>query len=207
MISPGAPICCSVTHSSILINVDIWAADAISFWASRFPDWDRKCPVWLDFGPTCSWQALGACDACTDWGCGGWILVKGSLFVFCHEWSPAERKLAFVATRESTGVLETLGAFHWFSMFASFCSGLRTELWLDHKSAVQALARWWSPTPAMRSVLQDIRLLCVDNFLILHPCHVLGFRFNSIADHLSHNRVAQAVCLAKVQFGADATIV
>ena len=67
------------------------ACGVILFWHEFFPLWDRCCPIRQGFSPTASWQGLGRVDASTRWGCGGFLLLEGSLLGFMHEWTPAER--------------------------------------------------------------------------------------------------------------------
>ena len=49
------------------------AREALLFWTRFFPKWDGRCRVFLDFGPTATWEAIGRFDASTEWGCGGWL--------------------------------------------------------------------------------------------------------------------------------------
>ena len=61
--------------------------EALIFWARFFPRWSKRCEVFLDFGPCASWEVLGRVDASTDWGCGGFLWLRGAeeLFFFSHE--------------------------------------------------------------------------------------------------------------------------
>jgi hypothetical protein len=86
---------------------------SIAFWLVEFAAWDCLCPIVAGFSPVCSWEILGRQDAGTDWGCGGFFLSNGVLLGYAHPWNVDERRRAFVAVRESTGVFELMGACHW----------------------------------------------------------------------------------------------
>jgi hypothetical protein len=71
---------------------------------SLLSEWNRLSPIVEGFTPTASWHYLGRVDASTDWGCGGMLLDAKmlSLLGSNHAWSPAERAVSFVVSREST---------------------------------------------------------------------------------------------------------
>lgn len=175
-------------------------AEALLFWAEKFPIWDRSCPIILGFTSASTWEILGQSDASTDWGCGGVALVDDILWGYAKPWTVAEREFAFVSSRESTGVLELLGALEWFHRFGQFCILKRVQLEMDNEAAVHSLSKLFSPKPNMCSLVRRVR-----DFLFRVPScvrvvRVLGM-FIKIADALSHNRVAEARCLAESEFG------
>jgi hypothetical protein len=102
--------------------------------------------------------------------------------------------------RESTGVLEVHGAKILFERFARRCEGLRLELDLDNESTVWAISAGYSPVVAMMDAIKVIRALCVEFSITLRVRHILGARFNRIADALSKNNIPQARCEAQDQF-------
>ena len=105
---------------------------ALQFWATALPKWNRECPIVAGFTPVNSWEVLGRDDASTDWGCGGFIVLPRAvtpyLLYFTHEWSPEERCVAMRCERESTGLLELMGATRWLECFAPWCSRRRVQL-------------------------------------------------------------------------------
>jgi hypothetical protein len=197
--------CRRTCPSTILVPIDLEpkARSALSFWAEFFPKWNRRCEVYLDFGPTVSWQKLGRCDASTDWGCGGFYLDDRVLLGFAHKWSQNERDLAFVKECESTGVFEVLGPVHWFSFFDQFCGSMRVQLELDSTAAVTSLEAGWSKTSPMQALVRLVRERCFVNAIHLRSRHIKGAIFNKIADHLSHNRISGAQCCAREELGIE----
>jgi hypothetical protein len=191
--------------SRVLIPIDSEprARSALSFWAEFFPQWNRRGEVFLDFGPSASYECLGRCDASTDWGCGGFFWTGGVLLGFRHEWSDAEREAAFVVVTESTGVFELFGAVYWFAYFDHRCLSKRVQLELDNKSAVSALESGWSNSARMGEAVRFIRGRCFTLNIHLRTRHIRGVVFNRIADHLSHNRVPDAVWAARDELGQD----
>lgn len=179
------------------------AAETLLFWSEFFPKWDGSCPIFLGFTPVSTWEVLGQCDASTEWGCGG-VLYDGeqTLLGFAREWTEDERRRAFVSDRESTGVLELLGAAEWMSKFGSFCEGKRVQLEMDNVSAVHALVKLFSPKPEMMVSVRRVRALMVSLNACVRVLHVRA-RFNALADLLSHNRLGDARCLAEEWFGVE----
>jgi hypothetical protein len=174
---------------------------AISFWAEHFPKWNRRSKIFLGFGPSATWQALALQDASTRWGCGGVLFIGGRLFGYNHQWSNAERAEAVSLARESTGVLEVHGAKHCLVRYARRCEGLRLELDLDNESSVWEISAGYSPVLAMMDAIKVIRALCVEFSIALRVRHILGVRFNRIADALAKNDFPQARCAAQDQIG------
>ena len=179
------------------------SSSALKVMAALLPRWDRRCPIVEGFTPTATWQFLGRVDASTDWGCGG-MIVDASLAQLVganHEWSAEERAVAFVSSRESTGVLEAMGALWWLQTFSTRCRGSRVLLELDNSAAVLGLQGVYSPTLALLSVIESIAILCCELHVELRVRHVHGDVFNRVADALSHNHVEQARRWATVEFG------
>lgn len=190
----------SLSPESVDAVLSTEEAETLLFWASKFPDWSGKAPVTLGFSPVSTWQVLGQSDACTEWGCGGVFFDGNVLDGYARPWTESERSWAFVAERESTGVLELLGALEWFGRFGCRCRGRRVQLEMDNASAVLALTRLFSPRPAMLEVVRAVREEMFQMGGCVRVVHVLG-RFIRIADSLSHNQVDQAVCLGREEFG------
>ena len=193
----------SLSRKSIACAVLPAAAGTFRFWNEFFPLWDRRAPVFLDFGPTAHFQCLIRIDASTDFGCGGFLFIPGveRVFAFVHKWSVAERELAVVLQRESTGVMEMWAVQLAMELFAPFCIGRRVLLESDSVSAVFALNTAFSSRPLIMRALRDIRMRVARSRIILRVCHIFGVKFNLVADHLSHNRLAQAQFLAVEEFG------
>ena len=122
-----------------------------------------------------------------------------SLLGYARPWSDVERSAAFVSSRESTGVLELMGALEWFSRFGGSCGGRRCQLEMDNRSAVHALSKLFSPKPAMMKLVRAVRELLFESSACIRVIHVLG-RFIAVADRLSHNLVDEAKCLALAEF-------
>jgi hypothetical protein len=131
------------------------AKASLRFWATTrfFPQWDGRCPVFIDFGPMASWQAIGRVDASTDWGCGGWVWIRGQpqAWAFKNKWTEAERAKALQGAqgepklqRLSATVLETLAHEMWMRMFARKCRGLRVLLECDNLNVTRAIGRAYS---------------------------------------------------------------
>jgi hypothetical protein len=185
--------------------------EALRFWAAFFPTWDKQRPVVLGFTPVSTAQVVGRVDASLT-GCGGLFFVPGSdeVVLFMHEWSPAELEKALRSSdasqsngsleRESTGVLEALGACMWASLFAARCRCRRVLLELDNEAVVLALGKAYSPRPEMLHPIRDFWASMSDVAASLRITHVVGALFNSVADHLSHGRFDEATCAAKSEF-------
>jgi hypothetical protein len=173
----------------------------LDFAASVYLDWDRRCPIFADFGPTATWQFLGRCDASSDWGCGGFLYDGECLRAFQHEWRDDERELAMCGIRESTTVEELQGAAHWARIFENFISHSRVQLELDSATSVCAIEKAFSAKPAVLTCLTDLRASIARAGVHLRVRHVLGASFNQIADALSRDNWVQACLFAESEFG------
>ena len=178
--------------------------DAIKFWAEFFPAWNRWAPIIAGFSPMASFELFGAVDASTDWGWGG--ILYSPLMSTLHgsvspKWSGMELKVTSLAceTRESTGGLECLAILRWLQKFGPQCVGRRVLLSCDNTSAVLGVGKSFSGTPSLSAILFDIRRVVASFHIHLRVRFVLGVR-NTVADPLSHNRIAQASCAARVMF-------
>ena len=181
---------CPLTHQ---------AQTAIAWWHTFFGTWDRRCPCVLSFGPVASFEVLIRVDASTEWGCGGWAWVRGSdkAFFFTHEWSAEDRLLSFVRSRESTGCLETYGVALAAERFAHLCEGRRVLVESDGQCAIQALQKAYSDKANMMVFIMRAWEALTRVFATARFSHVVGVRFNRVADLLSHGRVEEAVeCMA-----------
>ena len=170
--------------------------------------WNRLCPIVEGFTPTASWQYLGRVDASTEWGCGGVLLdaKMSSLLGGNHAWSSAERAASFVVSRESTGVLEAMGALWWLEHFSSNCRGCRVLLELDNSATVLGLQGLYSATPSLMEVIEKIAMLCCRLHIELRVRHVHGEVFNRVADALSHDLIDRACAWAKADFALALSI-
>jgi hypothetical protein len=177
-----------------LYEVGPEAATAIRFWARFFPTWDGRCPVFLDFGPTATWEVIGRVDASTEWGCGGWMWIRGSptVFAFKHKWTEKEKKRAWVKTRMSTTVLEAIGTELWMRAFGRRCEGKRVLLEGENETVARAVARSYSRKKEVMLCVHGICQSAARHSICLRSRAILGGHFNKIADCLSHNRVEEA---------------
>ena len=74
---------------------------------------------------------------------------------------------------------------------------------MDNRESARSINSGYSPTPLLLPMIRDVWSVCVRQRIILRVCHILGVRFNPIADALSHNRLAEARCLALKRFGVE----
>ena len=189
--------------SAVMVRVSREAQAALRFWGDFFPTWNKRCPIFAGFSPVTTFEVLGRVDASTEWGCGGFAydVATGELHGFCHEWTAEERKKAHVAVRESTGVMEAMGARIWLEVLGPTCRNRRLQLELDNSSVTRALGSLYSPTPPLMLEVVDAATICCELRVCLRVRHVTGDVFNQIADRLSHNDIPQARCLAVKEFG------
>ena len=189
------------------------AKQALLFWARFFPKWDGRCPVFLDFGPKASWEAVGRVDASTDWGCGGWLWIRGQpqAWAFKHKWSKVERERSMRGPdgtrllRESTTVLEAMAHERWMRVFARMCAGLRVLLEGDNRNVTRAIHRAYSTRPAVMACVHGVCESAARHSVCLRVRWVLGILFNRIADLLSHDRWDQACGAALEEVGVPLT--
>ena len=195
----------SLPAERTVVRISKASRAALQFWATALPKWNRECPIVAGFTPVNSWEVLGRYDASTDWGCGGFIVLPRTvtpyLLYFTHEWSPEERSAAMRCERESTGLLDLMGAARWLECFAPWCSGRRVQLEGDNAAATLGLQAAYSPLPSLLNVIETAMGVCVRNRITPRFCHVVGVRFNCIADCLSHDDIAQAQWHAGEEFG------
>ena len=179
------------------------AQSAIRFWAKVFPRWSGHSEVFQDFGPTASWQAIGRVDASTDWGCGGWLWVRGEpeAYGFAHQWTLKERARAKCEIRESTSMLEAMGVVMWFHRLGKRVRGLRLLLEGDNENVARGIARAYTPKPKLMNCI----LAACESIARLSICirsrAVIGDPLNGVADHLSHNLCERAKELLKEEMG------
>ena len=201
----------AVIHpQSVECKITPGALEALQFWAWFFPRWDRICPIVQGFGPSASWQWRGQVDASTDWGCGGVLFSRdpsAPLLAFCHKWSQEERASAFIDTALSTGVLEMRGVVLWLQQFAHKCAKSRLLLEVDADAVMLALARCYSDSVPMLGGIRTARRQMAKFFICLRVTSITGHVFNLLADHLSHNRVREARCLAQDVFQRELVMV
>jgi hypothetical protein len=176
---------------------------ACMFWNEEFKRWNGSRTLFADFSPFHSWEALIQIDASTEWGMGGFLWIPPNLVGFARPWSPEEREAAFVTTRESTGFFETLAVQVFLALVADRCIGMRVEIDMDNRESARSLSSGYSKRPLLLDLVRKIWSICVRSRIVLRVCHILGVPFNPIADALSHNRLAEAKCLARRRFGSE----
>ena len=189
-----------------------------SLWNMILPEWDRTCPIVGGFSPTASWEIVGKVDACTgkagedDAGAGGWMVdgssahEQSTMNGWSHRFSADEIATSFVAERESTGVLEAMGARLWLTRYAKACAGRRVLLCIDNSATVFALERVYSKNKRMMVEVEQIAKVLCTHHIVLRVRHVHGDRCNVVADHLSHLRHRQACLAARRIYGLDLAI-
>ena len=192
----------SASGKSCVLRKSPDVCDAINFAVVVFNEWDRVCPVFLDFGPTAMWECLGRCDAALVWGCGGFVFDGGpALRGFMHKWSAAELALAHVDVALSTTVLELLGSCYWARFVGPSSRGLRVQLEMDCAPAVIDIQKAFSAKPAVLACVTEFRLVCARAGMHVRTRHVLAEIFNKIADALSRDDRPQACLLSMIEFG------
>ena len=77
---------------------------------------------------------------------------------------------------------------------------------MDNRAAVTGLNRAYSPSPHLILPIRAVRDICAQSCIVLRVCQIGGDQFNQIADHLSHGRIAEAVCRAQLEFGLVLTL-
>ena len=182
------------------------ARTSLLFWKDHFATWNRQCPIVGGFSPIREWERLGFVDASTKDGCGGIMYDGTEVHGFIHLWSDEERRQAFVKEALSTGALELMGVVHWFKRFGSRCCSKRLLLLVDNSAAVTGLEAAYSKTESLSPSILEARRCCAHSFITLRVRYINSC-LNTIADHLSHNREAEARCLVREVFGKDLVLV
>jgi hypothetical protein len=215
--------------------------EALYFWNKFIPKWNKRCQVYLDFGPMAAPQVLWRLDASTEWGCGAfmWPIGEASGFYILHEWTGAERDEAFVVERESTGVFEAMAAVRCAKAFAKLCNGMRVLMEMDNEALAHGIRKYYSKHERMNNLIRGVCESAAVARVNILPAHIkgarpntypnhtctitlpsqplarhvlttpswsltpphLGSQYNKVADHLSHNRVADALQCASDEFG------
>ena len=139
----------------------------------------------------------------TEDGAGGFLFCPGLpvLPAFWHKWSAKERPKAFVKDRHSSTAFEAWAYAMALRVFSKFCRGKRVLLEIDSAPAGMALDNAYSKRPAVMVHVRDARMTVAREHIVLRVRHILGKKFNQIADCLSHFRLAEARCLALRDFG------
>ena len=186
------------------------ALAGLRMWVKAYRGLDRRRELFLGFGPLAGEEVLGRVDAATTEGdgCGGFLFSRdeGVLLGFSHVWTKTEREKAFVLQRESTGALEAMGAKMWFDKFRDRVNGKRVLLEMDSEPVVLALAKGYSPIPAMMACVEDVLMLSIELRVVLRVRWISGV-LNAVADRLSHGRVQEAKWMAQDAFGLDLLLV
>ena len=152
------------------------AREALAFWLRFFPKWDRRCPVFLDFGPMVGPEVLWRFDASTDWGMGAFMWEVGShvAHYILHEWTADERRHAFVVDRVSTGVMEGMAAVRCAIAFSGRCRGKRVLMEGDNEALSRGLRKCYSKTPAMLGHIHTVWSRTSRARICLRATHVKG---------------------------------
>ena len=187
--------------SAIMVKVNKRAHAVFSLWISILPKWRRKCVIRSGFNPACGPQARGRGDASTEWGCGGWALTGGRLYGFAQQWTPEEQQKAIISKRESTGIMEVWAAERWLQAFGERTRALRVQYETDSSPATYAIESAYSKSAEMLEGVSRIWRECARLEINLRVQHIRGTTFNIIADHLSHNRIAEAKWQAMTELG------
>jgi hypothetical protein len=132
--------------------------EALHFWNKFIPTWDKRCQVFLDFGPMAAPQVLWRLDASTEWGCGAfmWPIGATSGFYILHEWTGAERDEAFVVERPSTGVLEAMAAVRCAKAFAKLCTGKRVLMEMDNEALAHGIRKCYTKNACMNNLVRGV---------------------------------------------------
>jgi len=166
------------------------AREALAFWLRFFPQWDKRCPVFLDFGPMVGPEFLWRFDASTDWGMGAFMWEVGSdeAYFIQHKWTEEERKHAFVLDRESTGVMEGMAAVRCAAAFSSRCRGKRVLMEGDNEALSRGLRKCYSRTRTMLGHIHLVWAHTTKARICLRPAHVKGVCAHAITRALLYTR-------------------
>ena len=158
------------------VRLGVESLRAIAFWHHFFPSWDRRCPVFLDFGPMAPAQVLWRVDASTEWGMGAVMWKVGSVTAHYieHKWTSEDRKHAFVVKRESTGVMEAIGAALCAVAFAPKCRDQRVLLETDNTSVARGIRRAYTRTANMMGHIQVVCETAAKYGICLRAAHIKG---------------------------------
>jgi hypothetical protein len=100
-----------------------------------------------------------------------------------------------------------LGVVWWLRHFAHLCTESRLLLEVDSDAVMLALSRCFSDSIPMLNGIRAARRIMADNFICIRVTSIIGHVFNLLADHLSHNRVREARCLAQQMFQRELVLV
>jgi hypothetical protein len=154
--------------------------------------------VFLDFGPVATAEVTWRFDASTDWGMGAfmWDYESGDAFYILHEWSDDERELSKGPERESTTILEGITAVYCTVAFARHSRGKRVLMEGDNIGVAHGLRKCYSKDELTMGHIHSVWDEVSTHGVVLRTSHIIGKHFNVIADHLSHNRIPQALAQA-----------
>jgi hypothetical protein len=152
------------------------AREALSFWLQFFPKWDKRCPVFLGFGPMAGAEVLWRFDASTDWGMGAimWEIGSDTAHYIMHEWTVEEREHAFVIERVSTGVMEGMAAVRCATAFSEPSHGKRVLMEGDNEALARGLRKCYSKTPRMLDHIHTVWQHTSRARVCLRATHVKG---------------------------------
>jgi hypothetical protein len=152
------------------------ARQCLHFWNKFVPKWDGRCTVFLDFGPMAGPEVLWRLDASTEWGMGAvmWTIGEPEGLYILHEWTEEERKTAFVAERESTGVLEAMAAARCARAFAKLCIGKRVLMEMDNESLSHGIRKGYSKMDSMMTIIRRVCERTASSRIVLRSAHIKG---------------------------------
>jgi hypothetical protein len=161
--------------------------EALYFWNKFIPKWDKRCQVYLDFGPMAAPQVLWRVDASTEWGCGAfmWPIGEASGFYILHEWTGAERDEAFVVERVSTGILEAMAAVRCAKAFAKLCAGKRVLMEMDNEALAHGIRKYYSKHGPMNNLIRGVCELATVARVNILAAHIKGANSNTCPNRTS----------------------
>ena len=179
--------------------------NGFAFWNKFMPTWDQRSRVFLDFGPMRHADVLWRFDASTDWGMGAfiWDLTANTGFYILHEWTENERDFAKGPVRESTGVFEAMAAVRCVRAFAGLSNGRRVLMEGDNEALAYGLRKCYSKNKKMLGMIQSVWESVCAAHAVLRTAHIVGAVYNTVADHLSHNRERAAILEAMRTLGVE----
>jgi hypothetical protein len=138
-----------VSEQRQMVRLGPYSIKAVKYWAEWFPQWDKRCPVFLGHGPMGPPEVLWRVDASTEWGMGAmmWVIGTNQGYYITHKWTQKEREEAFVTLRASTGVLEAMGAARCAKAFSVLSAGKRVLMEMDNDSVFKAIQKCYSGKP------------------------------------------------------------
>jgi hypothetical protein len=136
-----------------------------------------------------------------------WDTANGVFFCPPDKLGAAHAVISEWSSRCSSGgslFFVLLGLLHLLQHFVPFLHARRVQFECVSEPAVSALSKGFSKMPLCMSLIRRFWPLCASAFITPRFVHILA-RFNTVADHLSHLRVPQAVDAAVREFNVGFT--